>query len=244
VSYLDRMFHFIEPKGTTRMSTIAVVGAGPGLGMAIAREFGRHNFEVALVSRNRAKLDDYAQTLAAEGITAEAFPADVLDHGALRAALHAAGQRFRGIDVLEYSPVDAGSTTPAPPSTVQLADVEAELRAQLLGAIAAAQEVLPGMQERGSGTLLFTTGAGSVNPVPFYSAANAAGAALRNWVHNLHNELDGTGVYAAHVPIATLIDTVMPGVPTASADEIAATYWRLYTDRDVAERMFTAVEGE
>ena len=38
------------------MSTIAIVGAGPGLGMAIAREFGRHDFEVALLSRNPVKL--------------------------------------------------------------------------------------------------------------------------------------------------------------------------------------------
>lgn len=241
------MFHLQEVfyrKEAHHMSTIAIVGAGPGLGMAIAREFGRHHFTVALVSRNRTKLDGYVQELAAEGITAEAFPADVLDHAALRAALGEADRRFGGIDVLEYSPVDAGETTPAPPSTVRSADVEAQLQSQFLGAIAAAQAVLPGMKERGSGTLLFTTGAGSVNPVPFFSAANAAGAALRNWVHNLHNELDGTGVYAAHVPIAAMIDIVVPGHPTASAADIAATYWRLHTDRNVAERMYTAIDTE
>jgi NAD(P)-dependent dehydrogenase (short-subunit alcohol dehydrogenase family) len=218
------------------MSTIAIVGAGPGLGMAIAREFGRHDYEVALLSRNPVKLDGYVEALAADGITAEAFPADVLDHESLRAALEAAARRFGGIDVLEYSPVDSGS--PGAPSTLPIGDIEAQLRFQLLGAIAATQAVLPAMRERGSGTLLFTTGAGSVTPVPRFAAANSAGAALRNWVLNLHTELDGTGLYAAHVPIAVAIDAVIPGHPTASAEEIAGLYWRLHSDRDVAERMF------
>lgn len=221
------------------MSTIAVIGAGPGLGMAIAREFGRHDFAVALVSRNVAKLEGYVQTLTAESIVAEAFPADVLDHAALRAALQAADRRFGGIDVLEYSPVDAADGTPGPPSTVTPAAVEAAVRSQLLGAMAATQAVLPGMQERGSGTLLFTTGAGSVTPSPRFAAANAGGAALRNWALNLHRELEGTGVYAAHVPIAVMIDAVIPGYPSAPAAEIAAHYWRMYTDRDAAEYMFT-----
>jgi short-subunit dehydrogenase len=222
------------------VSTIAIVGAGPGLGMAIAREFGRHDFEVALISRSPARLDDHVRTLTAEGIAAEGFAADVVDHAALRDALHAADRRFGRIDVLEYSPVDVGSSTLGPPSTVSPESVEAQLRFQLLGAIAATHAVLPDMQRRGSGSLLFTTGAGSVSPVPSFAAANAAGAALRNWVHNLHNELADTGVYAAHVPIAVAIDTVIPGVPSASAAEIAAHYWRLHIERDVAEFMFTA----
>ena len=222
------------------MSTIAVIGAGPGLGMAIAREFGRHDFDVALVSRNPAKLDGYVRTLTDEGIGAEAFPADVLDHASLRAALQAADRRFGGIDVLEYSPVDAADGTPGPPSTVTPAAVEAAVRSQLLGAMAAAHAVLPGMQERGSGTLLFTTGAGSVTPTPHFAAANAGGAALRNWALNLHGELEGTGVYVAHVPIAVMIDAVIPGYPSASSTDIATQYWRLHTERDAAEYMFTA----
>lgn len=40
------------------MPVIAIVGAGPGMGLAIARTFGSRGFDVALISRNRAKLDD------------------------------------------------------------------------------------------------------------------------------------------------------------------------------------------
>jgi hypothetical protein len=49
------------------------------------------------------------------------------------------------------------------------------------------------MREAGTGTLLYTTGAGSVNPVPEIGNVNVAAAALRNWVLNLNTELSGCG---------------------------------------------------
>ena len=41
------------------MSTIAIVGAGPLLGMGIARKFGKQGFKVALISRSAQSLDKY-----------------------------------------------------------------------------------------------------------------------------------------------------------------------------------------
>ncbi|MFD5141505.1 SDR family NAD(P)-dependent oxidoreductase [Streptomyces sp. NPDC058378] len=58
------------------MPSIAIVGAGPGMGLAIARTFGSQGFDVALIARNRDKLNDLAGRLDAEGITAAAFPAE------------------------------------------------------------------------------------------------------------------------------------------------------------------------
>ncbi|MFG2456160.1 hypothetical protein ACGFWE_03665 [Streptomyces sp. NPDC048523] len=56
------------------MTSIAIIGAGPQLGLAIARTFGSHGLDVALISRNRDKLDGLVGKLRAEGITAAAFP--------------------------------------------------------------------------------------------------------------------------------------------------------------------------
>ncbi|WP_410611152.1 SDR family NAD(P)-dependent oxidoreductase [Amycolatopsis sp. lyj-109] len=226
------------------MSSIAIVGAGPGLGLAVARTFGSRGFDVALISRNRAKLDELAGLLKAEGITAEAFPADVLDRDALTQALKDAATHFGGIDVLEYSPVGgAGSTTLTVPTEIEPFHVQHEIEFQLYGAIAATRAVLPAMREAGAGTLLYTTGAGSIDPVPQVGNVNAAAAALRNWVINLHKELDGTGVQAAHVGIDVAIgsnaDAVVAGFPTAPAEQISPVYWELHTtDRDKAERVF------
>lgn len=227
------------------MPSIAIVGAGPGLGLAVARTFGSHGFEVALIARDRAKLDSLVDTLGAKGVTAAAFPADVRDHAALTQALADAATRFGSIDVLEYSPLDAGTTALTTPSQSSPSDVQDQIDFQLHGAIAATQAVLPAMREAGSGTLLYTTGAGSLDPVPAVGNVNAAAAALGNWVVNLHKELAASGIQAAHVAIdVTLgVTPVLPDFPTATPEEVAPVYWELHTNRDEAERVFTANQG-
>ena len=223
------------------MTSIAIIGAGPQLGLAIARTFGSQGYDVALISRNPEKLDGLVGTLTAEGITAAAFPADVLDRDALTQALKDAAARFGGIDVLEYSPVAALTTTLVTPTEAEPAHVQHEIEFQLYGAITATKAVLPAMREAGAGTLLYTTGAGSIDPVPQVGNVNAAAAALRNWVINLHKELDGTGVQAAHVGIDVSIGTpAVPGFPTAQPEEISPVYWDLHTTkRDQAELVFS-----
>ncbi|MFE2835485.1 SDR family NAD(P)-dependent oxidoreductase [Streptomyces mirabilis] len=223
------------------MTSIAIVGAGPQLGLAIARTFGSQGYDVALISRNRAKLDDLVGTLTAEGITAAAFPADVLDRDALTQALKDAAARFGGIDVLEYSPVGTfGITTLTAPAGTEPSHVEFEMNFQLYGAIAATKAVLPAMREAGAGTLLYTTGAGSIWPDPRVANVNAAAAALRNWAMNLHKELVGTGIQAAHVGIDSSIGvSVLPGVEAARPEQISPMYWELHTTkRDEAELVF------
>lgn len=195
-----------------------------------------------MISRNRDKLDGLAGRLAADGITAAAFPADVLDRDALGRALQDAAAHFGGIDVLEYSPVGSfGSTVLTTPAATDPSHVQHEMEFQLYGAIAATQAVLPAMRESGAGTLLYTTGAGSIDPVPQVGNVNAAAAALRNWAINLHKELAGTGIQAAHVCINVSIGTsVVPGFPTAKPEQISPVYWELHTThRDEAERVFS-----
>ncbi|MFI8794046.1 SDR family NAD(P)-dependent oxidoreductase [Streptomyces sp. NPDC055105] len=161
------------------MPSIAIVGAGPGMGLAIARTFGSRGFDVALIARNRDKLNDLAGRLDAEGITAAAFPADVLDHDALTQALKDAATRFGEIDVLEYSPAGSlESTTLTAPSETNPSDVQWAMDFLLYGAIAATRTVLPVMREAGAGTLLYTNGAGSVDPTPMLGNLNAAQAGL------------------------------------------------------------------
>ncbi|MGW2049889.1 SDR family NAD(P)-dependent oxidoreductase [Streptomyces sp. NPDC001858] len=224
------------------MTSIAIIGAGPQLGLSIARTFSSRGFDVALISRNRAKLDGLVDTLTTEGITAVAFPADVLDRDALTQALKDAATRFGGIDVLEYSPVGTfGGTTLTTPAETDPSHVQHEIEFQLYGAIAATKAVLPSMREAGAGTLLYTTGAGSIDPVPQVGNVNAAAAALRNWAINLHKELDGTGIQAAHVGIDVSIGmSVIPDFPTAQPEQISPVYWDLHTTkRDQAELVFT-----
>ncbi|MGW5064283.1 SDR family NAD(P)-dependent oxidoreductase, partial [Streptomyces sp. NPDC004096] len=120
--------------------------------------------------------------------------------------------------------------------------VEYEMNFQLYGAITATKAVLPAMREAGAGTLLYTTGAGSIWPDPRVANVNAAAAALRNWAKNLHKELADadTGIQAAHIGIDVSIGTpTFYGQPRATPDQIVPLYWELHTThRDQAELLF------
>ena len=83
------------------MSTIAIVGAGPGLGLSIAKAFGSHGFSVALVSRTQARLDALATELTDAGIEAAGFAADVMDPAAVAAVFDRIKERFGEVDVIE-----------------------------------------------------------------------------------------------------------------------------------------------
>jgi NAD(P)-dependent dehydrogenase (short-subunit alcohol dehydrogenase family) len=224
------------------MSTIAIIGAGPGMGLAIARTFGSRGFQVALISRNQDKLDALAGQLGTKGITAAGFTADIMDRPSLVAALEAARARFGSIDVMEYSPAPHSpvpGVTMAAPSQTTVENMQPQIEYNLYGALEAARTVLPAMREAGAGTLLFTTGGGSVEPNPMLGNVNAAAAALRNWVINLNKELAGSGVYAAHIAISVWIGEGPEGFPTATPEQIAPMYWELHKTRDRAEAIFT-----
>ncbi|MEE1791523.1 SDR family NAD(P)-dependent oxidoreductase [Streptomyces sp. BE308] len=221
------------------MPSIAIVGAGPGLGLSIAKVFGGHGFDVALISRTKDTLDALVADLAEEGITADAFPADAGDPARLTQALEAAIARFGGIDVLEFSP-HAGLSMTAP-KEVTVEALRPQIDSLLYGAVAAVQAVLPGMLATGSGTLLFTTGGGAIDPYPMLATINIAQAGQRNYALNLHNTLADEGIYAANVAINLMIAADAPqGVSHRAPDEIALDYWNLHTSRTRAEHIIGA----
>src|SRR3954466_1490155 len=66
---------------------LLLVGAGPGLGAAIARRFARGGYRVTLVARSAATMAPTAQELRAAGAEVTTIEADAGDPEALRAAL-------------------------------------------------------------------------------------------------------------------------------------------------------------
>lgn len=214
---------------------IAIIGAGPGMGLGIAKVFGAHGFKVALLSRSPEKLKPLVAELAKEGVEAAAFCANVLDRPTVSSGLAAVKQRFGRIDVLEYSPAER--TLPLV-SVTELTHDNAQIQLDFYahGAIAAVNEVLPEMLERGSGTILFTTGASSIYPErghKMFGNVAPATAWLRNWAHGLHAALGEKGVQVGHVAIAAWI-----GQPDAMPDAIAPLYWELHTKCDEVEKVF------
>lgn len=221
------------------MPNIVIVGAGPGLGLSLATRFGREGYTVALVARNREKLDQLVQDLAARDVTARAYTGDVTDPDALRSAIEAARAELGPIDVLEYSPAptpDSATLGPVDAIDLTIQAVVPQLEYYLYGGITAVRAVLPEMLERGSGTIIASTGAssGPVTHPPFANIAAGSGA-LRNWILNLHAALEPKGIYAVHVAIAAWIGN---GGPASMPDAIADAYWDLVQQRREPELFY------
>ena len=212
--------------------TLVIVGAGPGLGMGVARAFGRRGFRVGMIARTPSRLAALVEDLTGLGVEAAGFAADIRDRAALAAALKAARAALGPIDVLEYSPSPSGPITTAAQTTAGTMIAQFELH--LLGAVTAVGQVLPGMRARGAGTLLLTTGVSSTIPAPFLANVGAAMAGLRNWAHTLHAELRPEGIHAATVTIAS---GVVPGGGEADPDAIGARYHRLYEQPERVEEV-------
>ena len=87
------------------MTTIAIVGAGPGLGAAVARRFGAEGFNIALLARSQERVDALAAELTSSGLTAAGYTTDVRKPDALAGALQRAADDLSTIEVLQYSPV-------------------------------------------------------------------------------------------------------------------------------------------
>ncbi len=221
------------------MPVIAIVGAGPQMGRAIARTFGAQGYKVALLSRHPAKQDSLIAAVAREGIEAAAFRADVLDRASITSGLTEAKQRFGPVDVLEYSPADPGIQRVSA-SQLTHDNIQIAFDFNVHGAVAAVQAVLPEMRSRRTGTILFTTGAATVYPHMahdiFEMFANYAitGSALRAYALALHAALGPGGIQVGHIAIGGWIGKQ----PGAKPEMIAPLYWQLHTQRDQAEKVF------
>lgn len=230
---------------------IAIFGAGTGLGVSMARRFGREGFRVALVARRPERLQSLVTELAAEGIESAAFPADLSAPESVPALVAAIRERFGRIDVVEYGPVPAGQGFT---SATQLtaAGLQELLPLYLLTPVEVVQAVLPEMIERGDGAILLTHGLSAMLPAAHFSGPGPVMSAARNYLHSLNGELAGTGVYAGTINVAGAIarsenapapveaadeDSAFDGVAftVIDPDDIANRYWDMYSDRQQVE---------
>ncbi|MEV6589073.1 SDR family NAD(P)-dependent oxidoreductase [Streptomyces acidicola] len=234
---------------------IAVFGAGTGLGVSVARRFGKEGFRVALVARRKERLDALVARLAEEDVEAAAFSGDLSDPAGVPALVDAIRDRFGRIDVVEYGPIGADVSF-IPAVRLDAVALEKFSRLLLLTPVEVFRAVLPEMTERGDGAVLMTTGYTAVQPMPQLSGPGPVMAAARNYLYSLNAELAGTGVYAGTLTIGAMItgsesaeraagaegDLLAAGmeIPVVHPDELAEQYWDMYTRRDRVEQAHPA----
>lgn len=172
--------------------TVLITGASGGIGYDFAKEFASHGYDVVLVARNQAKLEQVAQELiAAHGIQATILAQDLNAAGAPQIIFDQLEQAGITIDVLVNN---AGF---ASYGFFHELDLQKELdMVQLNVAVLVhlTHLFLPGMVARHQGKILNLASTAAFQPGPLMAVYYATKAFVLSFSEAIANELEGTGV--------------------------------------------------
>jgi NADP-dependent 3-hydroxy acid dehydrogenase YdfG len=176
---------------------VIVIGAGPGLGMAVARAFATEGYRLALLGRDRERAQGMAAQLESGGHVAKGYGTDAGDPGDLCATIGRAIDELGAPDVLVYN---AAVMRGDRPTELSAEEWSGRLAVNVTGATVAAATVIPRLRG-GRGTLLFTGGGFGLHPSPDFTAMSVGKAALRAYVLALFEDQRANHVHAATVTI-------------------------------------------
>jgi short-subunit dehydrogenase len=203
---------------------VAIVGMGDGMGMAIARRFAKEGFAIAMIARNAAKLQAFKATLQAEGYEADDFVADAEDEASLQSAFTAIQTQLGDPEVLVYN---AATPKMEPILNETMETLAIDFKINVAGALATTKAVLPAMQAKGQGTILFTGGGFAMYPSPDFGSLSLGKAGIRSLAKMLAEALKTSGI---RVGTVTICGTVNPEDPKYSPNQIAEQYWTFHTN--------------
>jgi NAD(P)-dependent dehydrogenase (short-subunit alcohol dehydrogenase family) len=213
----------MSPEFQIDPSHLLLIGAGPGVGAAVVRRFGRESFRSTLVSRGE-KLQPVAAALRQEGILVDTLVADASDLDTYRSTLESLYAAPGAPAVLVYN---ASILAPDTILTSSVEHLRTAYDVDVLGGVVAAQVAAPAMRGAGAGagTILFTGGGFADYPVPALASLSLGKAALRSAATLIANEVASDGVHAASI---TIVGQVVPGT-AFDPNNIAELFWTAHT---------------
>ncbi|GAA5070846.1 hypothetical protein GCM10023319_01420 [Nocardia iowensis] len=175
---------------------LLVLGAGPGVGLAVARLFARDGYAVSLACRLPEEAAPLAEQLRGEGFDAEGVGVDLSDPAEVTRVVREVGERHGRIDVLHFNPSIFRQSDPLQLSVSELIEDFTIGAAALLPAVQAA---LPFFTE---GARVLVTGSAAADK-PWNQAASLGvqKAAVRNLVTSLDTTLAPKSIRAVAVQI-------------------------------------------
>jgi short-subunit dehydrogenase len=208
--------------------TIIIVGAGKGLGNAIAKKFGQNDFRIILIARNEASLKEYEDEFSKAGIEVYTHAADAAMPATLTSAFDNVKAKFGTPDVLVYN---IGITGTDEPGTITSEKLMQHFQVDVASAYHTVQQVVSDDFGKKNGVILLTGGGLAIYPHPLYTPLSIDKAALRAMAFLLHDELKPQGIFVGTVTIA---GAIAPDTSLAP-ERIAEKYWDLYNDRQERE---------
>src|SRR6202042_3568322 len=199
---------------------LLLVGAGPGLGMAVARRFAHGDYRLTLVARSTDGLRDLADGLADTGAQINTVAADASDPEGLGARVAELYTEQGAPGLIIYNAV-MGAPDQLLSSSVE--HLQTAYAVDVISAIVATQVAAPVMREGGSGTIIVTGGGFADNPIPALATVSLGKAALRSAATMLGADLAPDGIRVATLTIAGQIAAGTSFDP----ERIAERYWEV-----------------
>ena len=219
-----------------------IIGAGDGVGSAIARAFAREGLAVCITRRprNLEALKAVAASIRADGGEAHAFGVDARNEAEMIALVDRIEADIGPLQVVVFN-IGANVRFPVVETTAQVYSKVWEMAA--LAGFFTGREAARVMAPRGRGTILFTGATASTRGGAGFSAFAGAKAALRQLAQSLAREMGPKGIHVAHVVVDGMIDgtfarSIAPDIQTLldedailKPDEIARNYVWLHNQQ-------------
>lgn len=199
-----------------------VVGAGPGMGRAVALLAAERGSNVALVSRTETVLRETAQLVEARGRSAIWYAADATDPDSVARFVNGVMDRFGRIDALVHSLL--------PPhllkrvmtlTTEELEEWRRSVEISTYGALLAAHHVAKPMVAAGQGSMVFVTATSALQSYPSVSAHAAGKAGIHALMQSVAAELGPRGVRSNAIAIGVIAGETLNTLPPFEDAELA-----------------------
>lgn len=176
-----------------------ITGGSRGLGLALAREFGRAGCKIAICARDGDELAQAGVWLAHEGVEAFTVPCDMTDEKSVKRMLETVTRHYGRVDILVNN---AGVIQVGPALTMTRKDYQEAMDLMFWGVYNATQAVLPQMLDRGCGRIVNITSVGGKVSVPHLLPYACAKFAATGFSEGLHAALAAKGI---------AVTTIVPG---------------------------------
>ncbi len=169
----------------------AVTGASSGIGRASALNLAREGADVALIARNRERLEETAEMIRKLGRKAVVIEADITDAEAVKKAVETSIDELGGLDILHCN---AGIYLRCPVKDLRMDQIRKLMEVDFYGCLNCVYAVLPYFLEKGSGHIVTTCSMDGKKGVPPDAAYVSAKFAMNGFFQVMRQELRGTGV--------------------------------------------------
>jgi short-subunit dehydrogenase len=188
---------------------VVITGAGAGVGRAVATEFARNGFDMAILSRDPERLERAATELRAFNVRVLPIPTDVADAAAVDAAAARAEDELGPISVWVNV---AMATVFAPVHKLTAEEFQRGTMVTYLGQVHGVMAALRYMRPRNQGAIVCVGSALAYRSVPLQSMYCGAKFAIRGFLDSLRSELYHDGINV------TLTEVDLPAVNTPQFD--------------------------